>query len=134
MATKLSTRGLGKSFRKDGKAIEALRGLNLDIAQGEFVSVVGASGCGKTTFLRLINGLIKATAGSVSLDGADVSAPGADIAFVFQQDGLLPWRNVLDNTAIGPELRRRDMNEARRTASSFLSLVGLSGFEKHFSA
>jgi NitT/TauT family transport system ATP-binding protein len=132
MATKLATRGLSKSFQKDGKAIEALRGLDLDIMQGEFVSIVGASGCGKTTFLRLINGLIKATTGTVSLDGAEVSVPGANIAFVFQQDGLLPWRNVLDNTVIGPELQRKDMNEARRTASSFLNLVGLRGFEKHF--
>jgi len=132
MDAKLSTRGLSKSFQKDGAAIEALRGLDVDIAPGEFVSIVGASGCGKTTFLRLINGLIKPTSGNVTLDGHAISEPGSDIAFVFQQDGLLPWRSVLDNTVLGPELQGKDMRAARDHASSFLNLVGLRGFEKHF--
>ena len=131
-APKLRTRDLCKSFEKDGASIEVLRGLNIDIAKGEFVSIVGASGCGKTTFLRLINGLIRASSGSAWIDGREVTAPGGDIAFVFQQDGLLPWRTVLDNAIIGPELQGKNMGEARDLASSYLALVGLRGFEKHY--
>jgi NitT/TauT family transport system ATP-binding protein len=131
-APKLRTRDLCKSFEKDGASIEVLRGLNIDIAKGEFVSIVGASGCGKTTFLRLVNGLIRASSGSAWIDGREVTAPGGDIAFVFQQDGLLPWRTVLDNAIIGPELQGKNMGEARDLASSYLALVGLRGFEKHY--
>ena len=131
-APKLSTRDLCKSFQKDGVSIEVLRGLNINVAQGEFVSIVGASGCGKTTFLRLVNGLIRSSSGSAMIDGREVTAPGSDIAFVFQQDGLLPWRNVIDNTIIGPEIQGRNLGEARDLASSFLNLVGLRGFEKHY--
>ncbi len=133
MATpKLAARGLNKSFVKDGRSIEVLRDLGIEVAAGEFVSVVGASGCGKTTFLRLVNGLIKPTSGTVMVDGIEVTEPGHDIAFVFQQDGLLPWRNVLENAIIGPEVQGKNLGEARDLASSFLNLVGLRGFEKHF--
>ena len=129
---KLSTRALAKSFQKDGATIEALRDLSMDVKPGEFVSIVGASGCGKTTFLRLVNGLIRPTSGEVRLDGQVVTEPGQDIAFVFQQDGLMPWRNVLDNTTIGPEVQGKNLKQAREQASAYLSLVGLKGFEKHF--
>ena len=95
-------------------------------------SIVGASGCGKTTFLRLMNGLIPASSGAALVDGVEVRQPGKDIAFVFQQDGLLPWRNVIDNTIIGPEVQGKNLSEARDTASAYLRLVGLAGFEKHY--
>ena len=131
-APKLAARGLNKSFVKDGKPIEVLRDLNVEIGAGEFVSIVGASGCGKTTFLRLMNGLIPASSGTAMVDGAAVTAPGKDIAFVFQQDGLLPWRNVIDNAIIGPEVQGKNLTEARDTASAYLKLVGLAGFEKHY--
>jgi NitT/TauT family transport system ATP-binding protein len=129
---KLSTRALGKSFQKGGATIEVLRDLTIDVAPGEFVSIVGASGCGKTTFLRLLNGLIRPSTGEVRLGGTVVTEPGRDIAFVFQQDGLMPWRKVIDNATIGPEVQGKDLGHARALASSFLSLVGLRGFEQHF--
>ena len=84
MPAKLSTRGLGKSFRKGDSTIEVLRDLTIDVHSGEFVSIVGASGCGKTTFLRLVDGLIEPTQGSVSIDGQTVHKPDSRIAFVFQ--------------------------------------------------
>jgi NitT/TauT family transport system ATP-binding protein len=129
---KLSIRGLSKSFRKGEQVIEALRGLSVDIAAGEFVAIVGASGCGKTTMLRLVDGLTEPTAGEVLVDGRPLVRAGEQLAFVFQQDGLLPWRTVLANTMFGPELQRRDHKEALSTAQRFLRLVGLSQFPKHF--
>ncbi len=133
MATpKLATRGLSKTFRKRDSEVEALRDINLTVKDGEFVSVVGASGCGKTTFLRLLNGLIAPSSGHVEIDGKVVTRPGGEVAFVFQHDCLLPWRTVLDNAVLGPEIQRRGMTEARKLASSFLRLVGLSGFERNY--
>ncbi len=132
MGAKLSTRALSKSFAKNGKELVALRELSIDVQDGEFVSIVGASGCGKTTFLRLIDGLVQPTSGSVAIDGRTVSKPGPEIAFVFQNDGLLPWRTVQRNTAFGPELQGKPKTYYRRIAQDTLRLVGLGGFDEHF--
>jgi NitT/TauT family transport system ATP-binding protein len=129
---KLSIRGLSKSFRKGDTVIEALRNLSVDIREGEFVGIVGASGCGKTTMLRLIDGLTEPTAGSVLVDGKPLERPGEQLAFVFQQDGLLPWRTVLANTLFGPELQGRDHAQALSTAQRFLRMVGLAQFPQHY--
>jgi NitT/TauT family transport system ATP-binding protein len=130
--SKLCTRGLSKSFRKGGAAIEVLRNLDIDVDAGEFVSIVGASGCGKTTFLRLLDGLIEPTRGSVMIDGEPVDKPGRKIAFVFQQDGLMPWRNVVRNAALGPEIQGRPSHAVRSLADGLLRLVGLAGFDRHY--
>jgi NitT/TauT family transport system ATP-binding protein len=129
---KLSTRGLSKSFRKAASATEVLRDLDIDVLAGEFVSIVGASGCGKTTFLRLVDGLIEPTRGTISIDGEPIARAGQNIAFVFQQDGLFPWRTIVDNSALGPEIQGRPMREARGVADAFLRLVGLAGFDRHY--
>ncbi len=129
---KLSIRGLSKTFGKGETATEALRDLTVDIGEGEFVAIVGASGCGKTTFLRLIDRLTPPTRGEVLIDGRPLLNPAEKIAFVFQQDGLLPWRTVLSNTSFGPELQRRDKAEAATAANRFLRLVGLGGFPRHY--
>ena len=132
VSPKLAIRGLSKSFRKGDDTIEALRSLSVDIADGEFVSIVGASGCGKTTLLRLIDGLTAPSEGEVLADGRPVQKPGESIAFVFQQDGLLPWRTVVANTVFGPELQGRDHTQSRSTAQRFLRMVGLGQFSRHF--
>jgi len=131
-APKLQVDKLSKSFWKGDDEIVAVEDLSLKIAEGEFVSVVGASGCGKTTFLRLIDGLIKPTSGTVSIDGRQVNKPGPDIAFVFQNDGLMPWRTVIRNTILGPEIQGTTAEAARRAGMDFLRMVGLGGFENHY--
>lgn len=131
-APKLSVRGLSKTFGKGETATEALRDLTIDIAAGEFVSIVGASGCGKTTFLRLIDRLTEPTSGTVAVDGHTLANPAEKIAFVFQQDGLMPWRTVLSNAGFGPELRGTEKNTTMATASGFLRLVGLGRFPRHY--
>ncbi|MFI4987410.1 MAG: ABC transporter ATP-binding protein [Alphaproteobacteria bacterium] len=131
-AVKLSTRGLSKVFRKKNVEIEALRDISIDVRDGEFVSVVGASGCGKTTFLKLLDGLIAPSAGTVAIDGKTIDRPGSKIAFVFQHDGLLPWRTVTDNTVFGLEIQGRKGAESKRIAKAILRLVGLDGFDTHY--
>jgi NitT/TauT family transport system ATP-binding protein len=131
-APKLAIRNLGKVFGGGNAPTEALRGVSITVDAGEFVSIVGASGCGKTTLLRLIDALIVPTTGTVEVDGQKIDKPGDKIAFVFQQDSLLPWRNVLDNTVFGPELKGREMGPARTLAREFLHLVGLRGFDRHY--
>ena len=127
MARALSVNGLSRSFGQ----LEALRNISFEVAGGEFISVVGPSGCGKTTCLRIIAGLEKATAGEVRIDGRIVREPGTDRGFVFQQDNLLPWRTVLRNAMIGPEIARTTGEAETQRARRLLKLVGLGGFE-HF--
>jgi NitT/TauT family transport system ATP-binding protein len=129
---KLEVRKLSKSYRKDERDVEALRDVSFGIADGEFVSIVGASGCGKTTLLRLLDGLIAPTAGTIILDGKAIDGPGYGRAFVFQQDRLLPWRNVMSNVVFGPEIQRRNGKAERERTARYVQLVGLGGFEKHY--
>jgi len=128
MEAKLAIRGLSKWFGE----LEALRSLDLEVERGGFVSVVGPSGCGKTTFLRIVAGLEPATAGEVLLDGRLVRGPSGDRGFVFQTDNLLPWRTVLANAMIGPEVAGRSGEGERRRTLDLLKLVGLEGFERYF--
>jgi NitT/TauT family transport system ATP-binding protein len=130
---KLETRGLSKTFVKaTGGEVEALRDISLQVEEGEFVAIVGASGCGKTTFLRILDGLIEKTAGEVWLDGKEVSRPGPDRGFVFQSDSLFPWRTVLDNVLFGLEVQGKPRKESVERAMEYIKLVGLSGFERHY--
>src|SRR5579862_3141279 len=118
---------------RTGNRLTALREVNLDIEQGEFISIVGTSGCGKTTFLNAVDGLLPLKKGRIRLDGKEIRRPGPDRAVVFQQPSLLPWRSVYDNIMYGLELqgKRRDPR-AQQTVADLIKLVGLSGFEKSF--
>ncbi|TME24434.1 MAG: ABC transporter ATP-binding protein [Chloroflexi bacterium] len=119
-------------FSRRGRRFEALRDVSLQVAPGQFISIVGASGCGKTTLLRIVDGLSKPTRGEVWVDGRAVDRPGPDRGFVFQHDALFPWRTVLDNVIFGLEVQGRPKREARERADVLVRLVGLTGFEQHF--
>lgn len=132
MPTKLETVNLHKSFVRRSEEIEVLRDINLQVEEGEFVSFVGASGCGKTTLLRIIHGLIPPTSGKVLVGGIEVTGPTTDRGFVLQQDSLLPWRTVLNNVMFGLEVQGKGGKDAKIQAMDLLRLVGLDGFENHY--
>lgn len=110
----------------------ALQNVDLQVMEGEFVSVVGPSGCGKTTFLSVVDGLIATTAGRVLVDGKVVIKPGPDRAMVFQDASLLPWRSVLKNVVYGLECNNVGAAQAKERAMHFIEMVGLAGFERHY--
>ncbi len=134
MAVKLEARGIRLDYLRPRTTIRqaALQDVDLQVMEGEFVSIVGPSGCGKTTFLSVVDGLIPATAGTITVDGRPVNKPGPDRAMVFQDASLLPWRSVLKNVVYGLECQKVGAREARERAMYFIDMVGLSGFEQHY--
>jgi NitT/TauT family transport system ATP-binding protein len=128
MARKLEITALSKRFDQ----LEALRGIDLAVETGEFIAVVGPSGCGKTTFLRIIAGLEPATSGQIMLDSRALAGPSGNRGFVFQNDSLLPWRTVLGNALIGPEVAGSLGTKERQRTLELLKLVGLAGFEDYY--
>ena len=104
----------------------ALNDFNLELASGEFVSLLGASGCGKTTALRIVGGLLQQVGGEVYVDGTLSTGPSRNKAMVFQHFNLLPWRTALNNVAYGLELQGVGKKERQSIAQDYLHLVGLS--------
>jgi len=113
-------------------SVTALSGLSLTIDRGQFTSVVGPSGCGKTTFLKVVAGLLPATSGQVAIEGKPVHGTSRDIGIVFQSPVLLPWRNILENTMLVPNVQHLDKKAHRERARELLHMVGLTGVEKKY--
>jgi NitT/TauT family transport system ATP-binding protein len=111
---------------------QVLDEVSLAVQAGEFVSIVGASGCGKTTLLRILAGLIRPTGGDVLLDGASITGPSDACGFVFQQDQLMPWRTVAANVAVGLEVRGWPKSERRERVAQALQMVRLERWGRHF--
>jgi nitrate/nitrite transport system ATP-binding protein len=124
----LSIRNVAKMFTARRNTYHALREINLDIEQGEFVCLIGHSGCGKTTLLNLIGGLEAPSSGVLTLEDQVIRGPGADRGMVFQHHALLPWLSVHDNVyeAVRAVFRDEYANELRTRVHRFLNLVGLS--------
>jgi NitT/TauT family transport system ATP-binding protein len=114
-----------------GEILSALEDFDLSIAPGEFFAIVGPTGCGKSTTLGLIAGLAKPQAGEVTLFDAPVDGVDRRVGFVFQQDAVFPWRNVLGNVMAGPLFRGVPRDRAEETARDWINRVGLTGFEDH---
>lgn len=127
----LEIRSLGKTFieKKTGQPLDVLDRLDLAIEPGRLTCVVGPTGCGKTTLLRVIGGLEKPTSGEVLLDGQAVAGPGPDRGIVFQEYALFPWRTVLRNVTFGLALKGAGSEEAKTSAGRYLEKVGLTGYE-----
>ena len=120
--------GVCKSYARAGQAAPAVEDFSLELAPGEFCSIVGPSGCGKSTLLMLIAGLYLPTSGSIRIDGIDVTRPLANVGMVFQRDVLLEWRTVLDNVLLPIEVKRLPKNAYRGKALDLLELVNLRSF------
>jgi NitT/TauT family transport system ATP-binding protein len=114
-----------------GEILSALEDFDLSIAPGEFFAIVGPTGCGKSTTLGLIAGLAKPQAGEVTLFDAPVEGVDRRVGFVFQQDAVFPWRNVLGNVMAGPLFRGVPKDQAEAMARDWINRVGLKGFEDH---
>lgn len=117
---------------KDRDPVTALNKFTIEVAKGEFVSIVGPSGCGKSTFLNIVLGLVKPDTGEIRLNGAPIKGPGQERAMVFQEFGLLPWRTVETNVELGLELKGLPAAQRAERAKELIKLVGLEGFERHY--
>jgi NitT/TauT family transport system ATP-binding protein len=120
----------GKQFQQN--YLEVLANVSFEVSKGEFVCIVGPSGCGKSTLLRIIASLEKPSSGEVFIDGKRITAPGTDRGFIFQDGGLYPWRNALQNVEFFLELREMDKVQRRKIALEKLELVGLSDFANYY--
>lgn len=122
----LEARNVTKEFESKRARTLALDDVSLQICEGEFLSLVGPSGCGKTTLLRVLDHLTAPDTGAVYFEGEAIRECSRDMAFVFQDTALLPWRSVRRNVELGLEARRVSASEARRLAMEVLDLVGLT--------
>ncbi len=120
---------INKDFQNGKKqTLHVLNDINLTIEKGEFLSILGPSGCGKSTVLNLIAGLEKPTSGLLTVGGEDIKGPGRDRIVVFQESGLFPWMNVLDNVMYGLLLKKMSKAEAKEKALEGLKMVHLGNF------
>lgn len=130
----LEVDNISVEFTRDETTLLALDRVSLDVREGEFVCVVGASGCGKTTLLKAIDGLVKPSEGEVRVRGRAAHPAEGDMAMVFQQDALFPWRTVLQNVRFGLDVRNRHRNrkDSSEKARETLNVVKLEHFEDHY--
>lgn len=115
-----------KNYIQDGKEFTALDHVSLDIEKGEFICLLGPSGCGKSTLLNALAGFEKLNSGSVKIDGSEVTKPSINNITIFQNYGLLPWRNVQKNVELGLESKKLSKEERKATAKNFWSLWDLT--------
>ena len=130
----LSVENLSMDYSERNGKLTVLEGLSFQVADGEFLCLVGPSGHGKTTLLRLLAGLERPNAGHICLAGKQVLHPRRDVGIVFQQPTLMDWRTVQDNVALPLEMDGVGREEARQQAQVLIDLVGLSGFETYYPA
>ena len=126
--------GVTKRFRVDGHVVPALENVDMVGWSAEFVTIIGPSGCGKSTLFNLICGLMEPDEGEIRLAGAGGGPRLGTVAYMLQKDLLLPWRTVLDNVILGPELSGMPRIEAYARARELLPLFGLEGFETSYPA
>lgn len=119
---------------ESGPRVTAIESVDFSLKANEFVSIIGPSGCGKSTLFNVIAGLLIPDSGGVFLDGIDIVGKPGSVAYMMQRDLLLPWRSVLDNVILGPELAGKSLAHARATAYGLLRRFGLDGFEDAYPA
>ncbi len=130
---KFSLNNISHSFNASQvESIEVLRNINFNVYEHEFLALIGPSGCGKSTLLNIMSRLITPNYGEVLLDGRPLRYITTKIGYVSQADSLLPWRNLIDNVAIGLEIKGVGKRERRKKAKELIARAGLEGFEKSY--
>lgn len=129
MGTQLLIKDLYKTFNNEEGELEVLNDINLNIENGEFITILGSSGCGKSTLLKIIAGLDKEFQGKVVLDDKEISKPSLEKGVVFQDHRLLPWLTIGENVGFGIPDMQSNKNEL---IQKYIELVGLKGFEKSY--
>ena len=133
LAPAVALREVAVTFRlADGAVYTAVESASLTVGDGEFVAIVGPTGCGKSTLLNVAAGLIAPAAGHVDIFGAPLAGLNRQAGYLFQADALFPWKNALENIAVGLAISGTERKQARARAQAWLNRVGLSGFsERH---
>ena len=122
---KIEVRNLSKHFED----LVVLHQMDFDIYEGEFLCVVGPTGCGKTTFCKVTTGLLPITEGTITMEGEKIDFKKHHVSFVFQEPSCIPWRNIWDDVKIGLEIKKVPKDEIKERVSAILDLTGLTGFE-----
>ena len=130
--SKISIQGVTKVFSGKRGEVTALKELSMDVTDGEFLVIVGASGCGKTTLLNLVAGFDMPTEGQILLDGQPVTGITPECGMIFQQYALFPWKTVQDKVEFGMKMKRMPVKDRRERAARFIDIVGLNGFEQTY--
>ena len=131
----LTLHNVSKSFGSADNGVEgvvAVSDVTLEVAAGDFFSIIGPSGCGKSTLLRIVGGLLDASSGQLTVNGAPVRGPHPWIGMVFQEESTFPWRTALGNVEFGLEMRGVSPAERRAKARDMIRMVGLSGFDDRY--
>jgi NitT/TauT family transport system ATP-binding protein len=132
MSAMIEVRGVSKEFQTSRGVVVGLADVDLDIREGEFVTLVGPSGCGKSTMLNLLGGLLMPTRGEVRVNGAPVKGPGPERGVIFQQYALFPWLTAQQNVEFGLSLQGIGKRERAATAARYLEMVGLADFARAY--
>jgi NitT/TauT family transport system ATP-binding protein len=125
----LSVTNVQKTYFTRQAPVQAVASASVDVARGEFVSLLGPSGCGKSTLLMMIAGLEQPTGGSIMLGGSEVKEPRREIGVIFQDATLLPWKSALENVLFPARILKLPIEVYRERALELLAMVGLAGFE-----
>ena len=126
----IEVKNLSITFEQNEKEMTALKNVSLGIEKGEFVCLLGPSGCGKSTLLNAMAGFLKPSEGTITIDGEEVQNPSISYVTIFQNYGLLPWRNVERNVTLGLETKKVPKEEQKKIAQKYIEMVGLKGNEK----
>ena len=128
----IELRDVSMVYNTPTKEVEALKNISFSVKNNEFISLVGNSGCGKSTILSIISGLLKPTGGKVYYNNKEISDTNSEVGYMLQHDHLFPWCNVMENVCIGLKIRKCDTEQNRKNVMQLLDSYGLSDFSKSY--
>jgi len=128
----LKIKDLSMTYHRLNGEVKAIEKIDLEVYEGEIISIVGPSGCGKSTLLSIIAGLIKPSKGEVIVNGKKVEKPSKEIGYMFQRDQLFEWRTILENVLLGLEIQGKITKESKELAEKLLNTYGLGEFKNSY--